>query len=300
MIYTVTFNPSLDYVVTVPNFQVSYTNRCTQEEIFAGGKGINVSMVLSNLSHESVALGFIAGFVGEEILAKLTATGEITHDFIKVPEGNSRINLKIKNLDGTEINGMGPDISPEHLALFMDKIKAMKPEDTLVLAGSIPPSLSSSLYMDILSQCPCENIVVDATGELLKNALHYRPFFVKPNVHELEELFQVSIETEEDIILYGKKLQELGARNVLISRGGKGALLLDETGAVHQSPVPKGTLVNAVGSGDSMVAGFLAGYLEKQDYHYAFLKAVATGSGSAFSTHFATKELVEELLGQLQ
>lgn len=300
MIYTVTFNPSLDYVVTVPNFQVSYTNRCSQEEIFAGGKGINVSMVLGNLSHESVALGFVAGFVGEEILSMLSTTEEISHDFIKIPEGNSRINMKIKNLDGTEINGMGPDISSAYIAEFMEKIKAMKKEDTLVLAGSIPPSLSAELYREILSLCPCENIVVDATGELLMHCLEFRPFFIKPNVHELEEIFKVTISTEEDIIVYGKKLQEKGARNVLISRGGQGALLLDETGAVHQSPVPKGTLVNAVGSGDSMVAGFLAGYLEKQDYHYAFLKAVATGSGSAFSTHFATKELVEELLSQLQ
>lgn len=297
MIYTVTLNPSLDYVVTVPNFQVSYTNRCTQEEIFPGGKGINVSMVLKNLGHNSVALGFASGFVGKEILARL---GDVTHDFIQVPEGNSRINLKIKNLDGTEINGMGPDIDQGSLDKFFTQLKTLNKKDVLVLAGSIPPTVSSTLYQDILDAVPCLNVVVDATGDLLLNTLSYKPFLIKPNVHELEEIFKVSIESVKDIISYGQKLQEKGARNVLISRGGNGALLLDETGEVHKSSVPKGTLVNAVGSGDSMVAGFVAGYLESSDYKHAFLKAVATGSGSAFSTHFASKELVDELMAQLQ
>ncbi len=296
MIYTITFNPSLDYVVTVPNFQVSYTNRCTEEEIFAGGKGINVSMVLRNLGHDSTALGFVAGFVGQEILARL---GNINHGFIEIPEGNSRINMKIKNLDGTEINGMGPNIDVGHLEKFYAQLKTLNKKDILVLAGSIPSTMPPTLYQDILEMVSCERVVVDATGELLLNALAYQPFFIKPNVHELEEIFQVKIESKKDIIAYGKKLQEKGARNVLISRGGQGALLLDEIGEVHQSGVPKGTLVNAVGSGDSMVAGFLAGYLETSDYHHAFLKAIATGSGSAFSTHFATKELVESLLTQL-
>lgn len=296
MIYTVTFNPSLDYVVTVPDFAAGYTNRTTQEEIFPGGKGINVSLVLKNLGHDSVALGFLAGFVGKEILAKIE---EISGEFIEIPEGNSRINVKIKNMDGTEINGMGPDILPCHVEEFYGKISALKEEDTLVLAGSIPKSLPAEIYKEVLEKVKCKNVIVDATGHLLMNTLVYKPFLIKPNIHELEELFDCKITEEKEIVACGMKLQEKGARNVLISMGGKGALLLDEDKTVHVSPVPKGTLVNAVGSGDSMVAGFLAGYLEKSDYHYAFLKAVATGSGSAFSEHFASKELVEELMGQL-
>ncbi len=300
MIYTVTLNPSLDYVVSVPNFREGYTNRTTEEEMFPGGKGLNVSMVLQNLGHPSVAFGFLAGFVGKAIQEKLPEKQpKVTGDFIHIAQGNSRINVKLKNMDGTEINGMGPEISEEKVAEFLNKLKGIEKEDYLVLAGSIPKSLSSNIYQDILQMVTCNNVVVDATGELLLHCLPHKPFLIKPNVHELEELFQIKINTEDKIVECGKKLQEKGARNVLISRGRDGAILLDETGKQHSSPVPKGTLVNAVGSGDSMVAGFLAGYLEKQDYHYAFLKAVATGSGSAFSKHFAEKDLVELLMEQL-
>ncbi|MFI3254765.1 MAG: 1-phosphofructokinase [Eubacteriales bacterium] len=295
MIYTVTCNPSLDYVVTVPNFAEGYTNRCTEAEMFPGGKGINVSMVLQNLGHPSVALGFLAGFVGEEIEKSMDITG----DFVKIQEGNSRINVKIKNLDGTEINGIGPDISPENLGEFMEKIEKLKPEDVLVLAGSIPKSLGNDFYEMVMEKVACQNIVVDATGDLLLASLKHKPFLIKPNAHEMAEIFHCEINTPEEIMEYAKKLQEKGARNVLVSMGRNGAMLLDESGAVHNSPVPKGTLVNAVGAGDSMVAGFLAGYLEKKEYHHAFIKSVATGSGSAFSQHFATKELVETLMEQL-
>lgn len=283
-------------MVTVPNFAEGRTNRTTEEEIFAGGKGINVSMVLQNLGHQSVALGFLAGFVGEEILKRMP---EIKGEFIKIEEGNSRINVKIKNLDGTEINGMGPDISEEKVAEFFEKVKNIKEDDVLVLGGSIPTTLSSNIYMEILQACKCKNMVVDATGELLMKCLQYKPLLIKPNVHELEELFSVKIQNQEEITPYAKKLQESGARNVIVSMGGKGAFLLDETGKEHYLPVPKGKLVNAVGSGDSMVAGFLAGYFEKKDHSFAFKKAVATGSGSAFSEHFATLALVEELMSSM-
>lgn len=296
MIYTVTFNPSIDYMVTVENFALGYTNRTTEEDMFAGGKGINVSYVLQNLGHHSVALGFLAGFVGDEILRKMDG---IQGDFIKLKEGNSRINVKLKNIDGTEINGMGPHIPDEDVKAFFDKIKSLKEDDHLVLAGSIPTSLSPSIYMDILQVTPCKNVVVDATSSLLLNTLPHKPFLIKPNIHELEEIFDVKIETQDEISTYARKLQEKGARNVIISMGGKGALLVDETDKVHFSECPKGKLISAVGSGDSMVAGFLAGYLEQNDYEFAFKKAVATGSGSAFSEHFATKELVDELMATL-
>lgn len=296
MIYTVTFNPSLDYMVTVENFALGYTNRSADEEIFAGGKGINVSFVLQNLGHDSVALGFLAGFVGDEILRKMPG---IKGDFIKLQEGNSRINVKIKNLDGTEINGQGPHIPDADVKTFFDKVKSIKEDDILVLAGSIPGSLSSSIYMDILQEISCKNVVVDATGQLLLNTLPHKPFLIKPNIHELEEIFEVKIETQEEIAKHARQLQEKGARNVIISMGGKGALLVDEEDKVHFLECPKGELISAVGSGDSMVAGFLAGYLEKKDYAFAFKKAVATGSGSAFSQHFASKELVEQLMATL-
>lgn len=296
MIYTVTFNPSLDYIVTVPDFATGRTNRTTQEEIFAGGKGINVSMVLQNLGHDSVALGFLAGFVGEEILKRMP---EVQGEFIQIPQGNSRINVKIKNLDGTEINGMGPSIGEAQVAEFFQKIKALKEEDVLVLGGSIPSTLRSDIYMEILQQVSCQRVVVDATGELLLKSLEYRPFLIKPNLDELEEIFGTSVRTPEEIEKSAKNLQEKGAKNVIVSMGGKGAYLFDQEGKSYFLEVPKGELVNAVGSGDSMVAGFLAGYLEQEDFGYAFRKGVATGSGSAFCEHFATKELVDSLMATM-
>ncbi len=293
MIYTVTFNPSLDYIVEVPDFGIGKTNRTSTEQIFAGGKGINVSTVLKNLGHESIALGFLGGFVGEKIHELMT---EIDRDFIFVKNGNSRINVKIKNLDGTEINGLGPEISQEEIEQFFEKIQKIKNEDIVVLAGAVPKSLSSDIYLDILKQLPSNKTVVDATGELLLNSLKFKPFLIKPNLHELEEIFNTKI--ENDIEIYARKLQEMGAVNVLVSLGSKGALLVDEFGKTHFSGVPEGKLVNAVGAGDSMVAGFISGYLEKNDYNYAFKKAVATGSASAFSEYFATKDEVLELLNK--
>lgn len=296
MIYTVTFNPSLDYMVTVEDFAIGYTNRSVEEQIFPGGKGINVSFVLQNLGHSSVALGFVGGFVGDEIIRLMTG---IDGDFIHLEEGVSRINVKLTNSDGTEINAQGPEIPEKKVAEFMGKMKALKEDDILVLAGSIPKSLSSSIYMDILKVVSCKNVVVDATGDLLMHSLKYKPFLIKPNIHELEELFDVKIENQDDIVKYARELQAKGGRNVLVSMGGKGAVLLDEENGVHFSPVPKGELINAVGSGDSMVAGFLAGFLESKEYGFAFKKAVATGSGSAFSQHFASLELVEQLMKTL-
>ncbi len=300
MIYTVTFNPSLDYMVAVKELKLGYTNRSFGEEVlYAGGKGINVSLVLQNLGHSSVALGFTAGFVGEEIVRQLESENNIKSNFITLDEGNSRINVKITNSDGTEINGQGPHIPPNKVEEFFQTLKTLKKEDVLVLAGAIPPTLSPDSYREIMKTVTCDNIIVDATGELLKNTLVYKPFLIKPNVHELEEFFGVSIENEETIVTYAKELQKLGARNVMISRGGEGAVLVDETGGTYSLPCPKGKLINAVGSGDSMVAGFLAGYLEKQSFLYAFQKGVATGTGSAFSSRFASADLVDALMNDV-
>lgn len=295
MIHTITMNPSLDYIVTT-DFKTGYTNRTTAEEMFPGGKGINVSLVLKNLGFDSVALGFVAGFVGEEIVRR---TAGIYSGFIRLEEGNSRINVKLKNSDGTEINGMGPHIPQEKVDEFMNQMKSLNKKDVLVLGGSVPSNLSNEIYMDILKAVKCEYVVVDATGDLLVNCLQYKPFLIKPNLHELEEIFKVKIESNKDIEHYARELQKKGARNVLISMGKNGAMLVDETGIMRKLTAPKGKLINAVGSGDSMVAGFLAGYLEKNDYEYAFKQGVATGSGSAFSEHFASKELVESLMATM-
>ncbi len=294
MIYTITLNPSLDYIVEVPDFSVGRTNRTSKEQINAGGKGINVSIVLSNLGHKSIALGFLAGFVGREIEQLLP---EIDRDFIYTKSGNSRINLKIKNLDGTEINGQGPMVSDDDVKKLFLKLEKIKADDFLVLAGSVPTNMNIDICFDILKKLPKTKVVVDATGDLLLNSLKYKPFLVKPNLHELEDLFQVKI--DDNIEYYAKKLKEMGAVNVLVSLGSKGALLVDETGVIHQSRAPKGRLINAVGAGDSMVAGFLSGYIETNDYSFAFKKAVATGSASAFSETFATKEEVNNLIENL-
>ncbi len=294
MIYTVTLNPSLDYIVEVPDFSVGRTNRTSREQLLAGGKGINVSIVLTNLGHKSIALGFLAGFVGKEIEHLLP---EIDRDFIYTKNGNSRINLKIKNLDGTEINGQGPIVSDEDVEKLLVKLERVKDDDFLVLAGSIPANLSNDIYFDILRKLSKTKVVVDATGDLLLNSLKYKPFLVKPNLHELEDLFQVKI--DNNVEYYAKKLKEMGAVNVLVSLGSKGALLVDETGVIHQSEAPKGKLINAVGAGDSMVAGFLSGYIEKNDYSFAFKKAIASGSASAFSQTLATNEEVNSLIERI-
>lgn len=301
MIYTVTFNPSLDYIVDVEDFRLGMTNRTTSEQMMAGGKGINVSIVLQNLGIASTALGFIAGFTGEEIRRQVSQLG-IHAQFISVPQGISRINLKLRSIDGTEINGMGPTIGKPQLDALYEKLDALTDKDTLVLAGSIPASMPASIYSDILARL-CERgvtFVVDATKQLLLNVLCYRPFLIKPNNHELGELFGVTLSTRESVVPYARKLQERGARNVLVSMAGQGAVLVAEDGSVHLTPAPKGTLVNAVGAGDSMVAGFLTGWQERHDYGHAFRMGVAAGSASAFSRFLATREEVEQVYSQLQ
>lgn len=294
MIYTVTFNPSLDYIVSIDDFQLGKTNRTTNELMLPGGKGLNVSTVLHNLSVENTALGFTAGFVGEELKRLAKETGYCC-DFIDVPKGVSRINVKMKDFDGTEINGMGPVIDEEALNQLMKKLEMLTEGDTLVLAGSIPSSMPKNIYSDILKALNGRGIrfVVDATKELLLNVLPYHPFLIKPNNHELGEIFGVTLTEKDEVIPYAKKLQEMGAENVLVSMAGEGAVLVDEAGEVYKLDAPKGKLINAVGAGDSMVAGFLAGWEEKGDYAHAFKMAVAAGSASAFSELLATREEIE-------
>ena len=300
MIYTVTFNPSLDYIVSVDDFKLGLTNRTSSELILPGGKGTNVSTVLKNLGFESTALGFVAGFTGNEIVKRLNDMG-IKSDFISIENGISRINLKLKSIDGTEINGAGPDISEEKVNKLMDKLNQLKEGDVLVLAGSIPSSMSDNIYRDIMADLKDRGvmIVVDATKDLLLNVLEYHPFLIKPNNHELGEIFDVKLTTREEVIPYGRKLQEKGARNVLVSMAGEGAVLIAEDGQVFDAPAPKGKLINGVGAGDSMVAGFVAGWIEKLDYEYAFHMGVASGSASAFSENLATKEEIINVYNQV-
>ena len=300
MIYTVTFNPSLDYIVSVDDFKLGLTNRTSSELILPGGKGTNVSTVLKNLGFESTALGFVAGFTGNEIVKRLNDMG-IKSDFISIENGISRINLKLKSIDGTEINGAGPDISEEKVNELMDKLNQLKEGDVLVLAGSIPSSMSDNIYRDIMADLKDRGVMifVDATKDLLLNVLEYHPFLIKPNNHELGEIFDVKLTTREEVIPYGRKLQEKGARNVLVSMAGEGAVLIAEDGQVFDTPAPKGKLINGVGAGDSMVAGFVAGWIEKQDYEYAFHMGVASGSASAFSENLATKEEIINVYNQV-
>ena len=300
MIYTVTFNPSMDYIVSIDDFKIGKTNRTTAELMLPGGKGLNVSTVLYNLGIENTALGFVAGFVGEELKRLAKETGYHC-DFIEIPQGVSRINVKMKDFDGTEINGMGPLINEEALTQLMNKLDTLAEGDTLVLAGSIPAGMPKSIYSDILKALDGRGIhfVVDATKELLLNVLSYHPFLIKPNNHELGEIFGAELVTKEDVIPYGRKLQEMGALNVLISMAGEGAVLIDEMGEVHQLDAPKWTLINAVGAGDSMVAVFLAGWEEQKNYRHAFQMAVASGSASAFSELLATKKEIGRLYDEL-
>lgn len=300
MIYTVTFNPSLDYIVSVENFQLGLTNRTSSELMLPGGKGVNVSTVLMNLGIENTALGFAAGFVGDEIVRQMEEMG-VQNGFIRIEEGVSRINLKLKSIDGTEINGQGPVISPEHVEELMKQLDRLGEGDVLFLSGSIPSSMPDDAYQKIMERLDGRGvqIVVDATKDLLLNVLEYHPFLIKPNNHELGELFGVELKTREEVIPYAKKLQEKGAVNVLVSMAGEGAVLIDANEDVHMAPAPKGTLVNGVGAGDSMVAGFMAGWLEKQDYEHAFRMGVSAGSASAFSEHLATKAEIEAVYQQV-
>ncbi|MBR3458380.1 MAG: 1-phosphofructokinase [Selenomonadaceae bacterium] len=298
MIYTVTFNPALDYIVRLDSLVTGGINRLNYEQVLGGGKGINVSIVLANMGIKSTALGFIAGFTGEEIKRQLM-TRNVDFDFVQLPEGFTRINMKIKADVETEINGQGPNISEAKQQELYDRLDRLQEEDTLVLAGSIPNTLPDDIYERIMERLQGKGIriIVDATKKLLMNVLKYRPFLIKPNNHELGEMFGVELKTDEEIISYAKKLQEQGAQNVLISMAGDGAILLTAEGKSYKSPAPKGKLVNSVGAGDSMVAGFITGYIESQgDFEKAFRMGVATGSASAFSENLATRPEVEALL----
>lgn len=300
MIYTVTFNPSLDYIVSVEDFKLGLTNRTSSELILPGGKGINVSTVLGNLGIENTALGFIAGFTGQEIVRRMEKMG-VRSDFLTVPEGISRINLKLKTIDGTEINGCGPAIDEKSVEQLMRKIDLLGGNDILVLAGSIPGAMPDDMYRRILERLDGKGVifVVDAANDLLMNVLEYHPFLIKPNHHELEEIFQVELKSRESVVPYAKKLQDMGALNVLVSMAGEGAVLVAQDGIVYDMPAPKGKLVNAVGAGDSMVAGFLTGWLKKRDYKHAFYLGVSAGSASAFSETLATKDEIERIYQQI-
>ncbi len=299
MIYTVTFNPAIDYIVHTRELKPGATNRSDSEEIYFGGKGINVSVVLGELGVSSKALGFVAGFTGAAIEKGVSDKG-IDAEFVRLAEGFSRINVKIKSDEETELNGQGPKIPEEAVEQLFAKLDRLRDGDTLVLAGSIPSSLPPDIYEKILARLDGKNIrtVVDATKDLLVRVLKYKPFLVKPNNFELGEIFGVQPKTIEEITEYAGKLREMGARNVLVSMAGDGAVLLDETGKLHICGVCKGTVKNSVGAGDSMVAGFIAG-CEKGGYEYALKLGTAAGGATAFSEGLASKEKIEELLAQL-
>lgn len=299
MIYTVTFNPSLDYVVGAERLVPGEINRTTRESIYPGGKGNNVSVVLSNLGHRSKAMGFVSGFTGEALMKMLNDYGCYT-DFIRLKQGFTRINVKINAKEETEINGQGPKITEEAIEHLYEKLDTLEADDILVLAGSIPNTLPSDMYERIMERLVNKNIriTVDATNDLLLNVLKYHPFLIKPNNHELGEMFGVEVKSEEEIIEYAGKLQEKGARNVLVSMAGDGAILLTENGEIYRGKPPKGEVLNSVGAGDSMVAGFLTGYLNTGDYEKAFRLGVVTGSASAFQYWLAEREDVINLLDE--
>lgn len=300
MIYTVTFNPSLDYIVTVDEFRLGMTNRTSSEMMLPGGKGINVSIILHNLEMENTALGFLAGFTGEKMEQMLQEMG-ISERFLKLENGNTRINLKLKNIDGTEINGEGPQIPPEALETLMKQLDELKKGDVLVLAGSIPACISDDIYQKILKRLEAKELlfIVDAASSLLMKVLPYRPFLVKPNQHELGEIFGVVLTEKEEVIPYAKELQKAGAQNVLVSMGGQGAVLAAADGRIYEAEAPKGELKNSVGAGDSMVAGFLTGWLKTQSYEEAFRYGVGAGSASAFSDHLASKAEIQKIAGNV-
>lgn len=300
MIYTVTFNPALDYIVFLDDMKLGDINRATRESIFYGGKGINVSTILNTLGLETTALGFVAGFTGKAIEEGLASLG-IHTDFIHLPEGNSRINVKLKHGDETEINGQGPVITDEAIEALFAKLDTLTEDDILVLAGSIPNTLPEDIYEKILARLEEKRIriAVDATKDLLLNVLKYHPFLIKPNNHELGEMFHTVCKTKDDIEHYAKELQKMGARNVLISMAGDGAILITEEGETIQMGTPKGKVINSVGAGDSMVAGFLAGYLKNGSYEEALKTGTAAGSATAFSEGLASLEMFHKMMEQL-
>lgn len=305
MIYTVTFNPSLDYVVQVKDFKDDAVNRTLSEHVFAGGKGNNVAVVLSNLGMQSRALGFRAGFTGIAMEQMLREYGCET-DFIALDEGMTRINVKVNAHQEAgnrefEINGQGSKIAQDKIGKLFAQLDTLGNEDVLVLSGSIPNTLPDDMYEQIMKRLDGKGvrIAVDATQDLLLRVLKYHPFFIKPNNHELGEMFGVNLESDAQIVTYAKKLQEMGAKNVLVSMAGDGAILVDEQGGVRKILPPKGTVVNSVGAGDSMVAGFLAGYLTSGSYEKALLLGTAAGSATAFTSWLAGRAQIDEMLKEL-
>lgn len=301
MIYTVTLNPALDYIMHVEHFEKNRINKTSSELLLPGGKGINVSIVLHNLGMSSTALGFIAGFTGQEIRRKLQGLG-VTDDFIELPDGHSRINMKICSHEETELNGMGPIIDEASLLKLYTQLDRLVTGDVLVLAGSIPVSLPDSIYQDIMKRVEAKGVmtIVDARKDLLENVLELRPFLIKPNNFELAELFGLEeLWDKQEVLRYAKELQERGARNVLVSMAGAGAVLAAEDGSTYESPAPDGTVINSVGAGDSMVAGFLYGLLTTESFEQAFYTGLACGSASAFSEQLATKDAVDAILKHL-
>ncbi|MCI8537003.1 MAG: 1-phosphofructokinase [Hungatella sp.] len=296
MIYTVTFNPALDYVVWVDHFTTGSVNRTVEEKIFYGGKGINVSAVLASLGYPSTALGFVAGFTGDEIERGVKTLG-FSSDFIRVKKGMSRINVKLKSEEESEINGRGPEITTEDVNELFRKLEHLKAEDILVLSGSIPATIDSRIYEMILEKLEGRGIltVVDAEKDLLLNVLKYHPFLIKPNNHELGEMFGVVLENDAAIVEYARRLQDMGARNVLVSMAGDGAMLVAENKEIYHLGVAKGIVRNSVGAGDSMVAGFLAGYLENKDYAHALRLGTAAGGATAFSDGLGTRDEIMRL-----
>lgn len=300
MIYTVTFNPALDYVIKVNHFTLGQVNRTVQENIFYGGKGINVSALLANLGYDSTALGFVAGFTGEEIAEGVSRLG-FQSDFIRVERGMSRINVKLKSDDESDINGMGPDITARDVERLFAQLERLTAGDVLVLSGSIPASIDDDIYERIMERLDGRGIriVVDAEKDLLLNVLKYHPFLIKPNNFELGQMFGVSLTGESEIVTYARKLQSMGAANVLVSMAKDGAILVTENGQVFRQAVARGTVKNSVGAGDSMVAGFIAGYLERGDYEYALKLGTACGGATAFSDGIGTREEIERLFETL-
>ncbi len=299
MIFTVTFNPSLDYIVRVDEMRLGTINRTNYEQLLPGGKGINVSIVLGNLGHPSRALGFSAGVTGVA-LEKLLADAGVDADLVHVKEGFTRINAKVKAVEETELNGQGPRIAPEDVDALFSKLDVLGQDDTLVISGSVPNTLPSDMYEQVMERLAGHGvrIVVDAERDLLTRVLPYRPFLVKPNNHELGDIFGVTLKTRDEVVPYARRMQEMGAQNVLVSMAGEGGVLVAADGQVYQSPAAKSTVVNSVGAGDSCVAGFLAGFMETGSYQTAFRMGLAAGSASAFSDHLATRPEVEDLMSR--
>ncbi len=299
MIFTVTFNPSLDYIVRVDEMRLGTINRTNYEQLLPGGKGINVSIVLGNLGHPSRALGFSAGVTGVA-LEKLLADTGVDADLVHVKAGFTRINAKVKAVEETEINGQGPRIAPEDVDALFSKLDVLGQDDTLVISGSVPNTLPSDMYEQVMERLAGRGvrIVVDAERDLLTRVLPYRPFLVKPNNHELGDIFGVTLKTRDEVVPYARRMQEMGAQNVLVSMAGEGGVLVAADGQVYQSPAAKGTVVNSVGAGDSCVAGFLAGLMETGSYQTAFRMGLAAGSASAFSDHLATRPEAEDLMSR--